>query len=115
MKDHERTLLRLALSDETFIESVLHMPTPGSSTTGLDPKVLALVRLGALLAMEVATPSYEETVSMARQAGASDDEIVGVLLSVASTIGVARVVSAAPKLAQAIGFDIDRALERSES
>ncbi len=114
MKRHEELLLRLALHDEATIETILHVRAPGTGSSSLDPKTLALVRLGALLAMEVGTPSLEETVSMARAAGASDDEMVAVLQSVASTVGVARVVSAAPKLAQAIGFDIDRALERSE-
>ena len=38
-------------------------------------------------------------------------EIVGVLIAVAPTVGLARVVSAAPELALAIGYDVDAALE----
>jgi len=48
---------------------------------------------------------------MALASGATVDEIVGVLIAVAPTVGLARVVSAAPEVAVAIGYDIDAALE----
>jgi hypothetical protein len=51
------------------------------------------------------------TLELARRAGASNDEIVGCLLAVMPTLGVARVVSAAPKLGLALGFDVATALE----
>ena len=37
--------------------------------------------------------------------------IVGVLIAVAQTVGLARVASAAPAVALALGYDIDAALE----
>ena len=40
------------------------------------------------------------------------DEIVDTLLAVAPLIGSARVVSAAPTLAGAIGYEVDTAFER---
>jgi len=73
----------------------------------LVPKVERLVRLGALLALGAATSSLRSTVERAREAGASDEEIVGVLVAVAPAIGLARVVSSAPRLASAIGYDIN--------
>ena len=51
--------------------------------------------------------------SMALASGATVDEIVGVLIAVAPTVGLARVVSAAPAVAAAIGYDIDAALEEA--
>ena len=43
------------------------------------------------------------------------DEIVGTLIAVAPTVGIARVVSAAPELALALGYDVEAAFEgRSE-
>ena len=51
---------------------------------------------------------------MALAAGASIDEIVGTLIAVAPTVGLARVVSAAPELALALGYDVDAALETPE-
>ena len=50
---------------------------------------------------------------MAQAAGASVDEVVGSLIAVAPIVGLARVVSAAPVLALAIGYDVDAALEAS--
>ena len=44
----------------------------------------------------------------------SIDEIVGTLIAVAPTIGLRRVVSAAPELALALGYDVDAALETPE-
>ena len=42
------------------------------------------------------------------------DEIVGTLIAVAPIVGTARVVSAAPELALALGYDIEAALEGVE-
>jgi 4-carboxymuconolactone decarboxylase len=44
-------------------------------------------------------------------AGASYDEIVGTLIAVMPIVGVARVVSAAPNLGLALGYDVSAALE----
>ena len=73
----------------------------------LRPKVDLLVRLGALLALGAATTSLRSTVEHAIEAGASEAEIVGVLVAVAPAVGLARVVSTAPRLAVAIGYDLD--------
>jgi 4-carboxymuconolactone decarboxylase len=75
--------------------------------TGLDPKTLALVRLAALVAVGAAEPSFGEQTDAAVSAGASADEIVDVLIGVCTVVGVPRVVAAAPKLALALGHDLD--------
>ena len=75
-------------------------------------KARSLVRIAALAAIDATTPSYLEAVESAREGGASDDEIVGVLIAIIPAVGVPRVVSAAPKLALAIGYDVGAALER---
>jgi alkylhydroperoxidase/carboxymuconolactone decarboxylase family protein YurZ len=46
-------------------------------------------------------------VEVARAAGASDREIVAVLVAVAPVVGGARVVEAAPRLALAMDHDVD--------
>ena len=48
------------------------------------------------------------------KAGASYDEMVGTLIAVIPIVGVARVVSAAPNLALALGYDVAEALELVE-
>jgi alkylhydroperoxidase/carboxymuconolactone decarboxylase family protein YurZ len=74
----------------------------------------ALLRLAALVALGAREESFRETGSQARAAGATDDDIVGVLMAVAPTVGLARVVAATPGLALAVGYDIDAALEASD-
>ena len=110
--DYETLLTRFAMGDEAFISSIVESCATNVASFGLDVKSSALVRIGALLALDGAPPSYAAAVALATASGATIDEIVGVLLAVAQTIGVARTVSAAPELALAIGFDIDVALER---
>lgn len=80
---------------------------PDASGPTLRPKVDLLVRLGALLALGAATTSLRATVERAVAAGATESEIVGVLIAVAPAVGLARVVSTAPRLAVAIGYDIE--------
>jgi alkylhydroperoxidase/carboxymuconolactone decarboxylase family protein YurZ len=109
---HQRRLRSLALNDEEFIDSVLAIRPKDVEASGLDPKAHALVRLGALLALDAAPASYQSVVGAALASGATVEEIVGVLIAVAPTVGVARIVSAAPELALAVGYDIDSALER---
>lgn len=73
----------------------------------LKPKVDLLVRLGALLALGASTTSLRATVERAIAAGATEAEIVGVLIAVAPAVGLARIVSTAPQLALAIGYDLE--------
>jgi 4-carboxymuconolactone decarboxylase len=104
-------LRRLALSDERFMETELRMGLDTVEVSGLDAKTHALVRLGASLAIDAAPSSYQSAVEPALAAGASVDEIVGTLIAAAPRVGVARVVSAAPELALALGYDVDAAIE----
>jgi len=53
----------------------------------------------------------EWSASRALAAGATDEEITGVLLVVGPVIGLDRIVRAAPGVAGALGYDIDTALE----
>ena len=111
MPGYEETLRKLALNDESFVESALGMGRDTIEVSGLDPRVHALVRLAASLACDAAPSSYQSDVEMALATGGSVDEIVGVLLAIAPTVGLARVVSAAPELALALGYDVEAALE----
>ena len=88
----------------------------GTGETGvepcdLDPKTLALVRLAALVAVRGAVPSYGAHADAAVNAGATAAEIVDVLVGVIPVVGLPAVVATAPKLALALGYDTDEALE----
>ena len=112
MTDYKETLRRIALNDEHFAQSVLGIGHDTVTVSTLEPKTHALVRLGASLAIDAAPSSYQANVEVALAAGATLDEIVGTLIAVAPTVGLARVVSAAPELALALGYDVEAALER---
>jgi len=76
----------------------------------LDPKTVALVRLGALVAMGGgAIPSLGAVTDAALDAGASVSDVVDVLVVVLPIVGPARVVAAAPGLALTLGHDTDEA------
>jgi hypothetical protein len=70
-----------------------------------------LAGLGALFATGGSPSAYDRLVADALAAGMSAEEIVAVLIEVAPTIGLARLVPAAVELASALGHDVDRALE----
>ena len=103
----EDLLRRLALNDERSVASAL----ADHGECGLDPKAHALVRLGALVSLGAAPASYRLTVERAYAAGATDEEIIGVLAAVGPAVGFARVVAAAPDLALAFGYDVEAALD----
>jgi alkylhydroperoxidase/carboxymuconolactone decarboxylase family protein YurZ len=103
----ERLLRRLALNDEESVGMVLARGSDAVGSAALRPKVDLLVQLGALLALGAATSSLRATVERAIEAGATEAEIVGVLIAVAPAVGLARVVSTAPRLAMAIGYDLE--------
>ena len=108
---HEEGLRRLVLHDEDCIQSMLGIHLRDNHPAGLDPKTQALVRLGGLVAMGAASASYHWAAAAALDAGATAEDVVGTLISVAPICGLARVVSATSEVALAIGYDFDQAFE----
>jgi len=115
VENHECTLRKLAIGDDALIDAMLASGQANLGQSGLDPKTHAFVRLGALIAVDAAAPSYLDALESARDGGASDEELVGCLIAVLPELGAARVISASPKLALAIGYDVAAALEDSGS
>ena len=109
--DHETLLVRLAIRDGATIDPLLADDARNLAVSRLDARTHALTQVAALVAVDAATPSYLDPVDEARAAGASDDEIVGTLVALLPVVGIARIVSAAPKLALALGIDVGDALE----
>jgi 4-carboxymuconolactone decarboxylase len=105
--EHEDLLRRLALNDEGVLASLLGTGFADAEPAGLDAKTTALVRLAGLIALESAPATYQWSVTRALAAGASDAEVVGVLVALAPIVGNVRVSSAAPEVALAIGCQLD--------
>jgi hypothetical protein len=104
----EQLLRRLGESEEESLQKVLALRPSAAdeSDRALTPRVLTLVRLAALVADDASTTSLRWAVELAWSAGAPDEEIVGVLLSIGREVGLPRVVDGAPRLAAAIGYDV---------
>jgi 4-carboxymuconolactone decarboxylase len=109
LEDYKVTLRRLAVRDDRYIESLLR--ADDADLAGLDERSHALVRIAALVAAGAAPPAFMNCVEAARRAGLSDCEITGVLIAVLPLVGIAQVVSAAPNLGLAMGYDVTEALE----
>ena len=109
----EQLLRGLATGEESLVRSVLEVspvttrPPENPTARAMPPATGALVHLAALLAAGASTTSLRWAVELASRAGARDEEIVDVLATVAAVVGSARVVAAAPRLALAIGYDIE--------
>ena len=110
--DYTDLLRRLSLNDDRIVAEVLSDAATQSGGTQpvLDTRTLALVRLAALVAVGGAVPSYGAQADAAVAAGATANEIVDVLVGVIPVVGLPCVVEAAPKLALALGHDLDEAI-----
>ena len=108
---YEETLRRLVLHDEGCIQSMLGIHLNTNDAAQLDPKTQALVRLGGLVALGAAPGSCHWAAEAALDTGATAEDVVGTLIAMAPICGLARVISAIPEVALAIGYDIDQAFE----
>jgi 4-carboxymuconolactone decarboxylase len=75
---------------------------------------VAIAGVGAVTPHTDVVPSYGAFADTAVSAGASATDIVGVLIGLIPVVGVPRVVAAAPKLAFALGHDIDELLHPAD-
>jgi hypothetical protein len=107
----EESLRRLTIGDPVYCRTLM-TTDPDAPTHPLDARSVALVRLGGSITAGSSRLMLKQRVDDALVAGLTFDEVVGSLLALAPTIGIERIVAAAPDLARALGYDIDDALER---
>lgn len=109
--DYKRHLRRLAVHDVALLETIA---VEGSSfpTSVIDERTAALLRLAASVGVDAAPASFQHAVALALAAGVTSDEIVASLEAVTPVTGAARVVRCAPKVALALEYDVEAALER---
>ena len=87
---------------------------PAGAGRSLDDRSRALAGLGAILATGGSLSAFERRVADALAAGVSAEEIVDILIEIAPTIGLARLVPCSVELALALGYDIDHTLEEHD-
>lgn len=109
--DYKRQLRQLTINDRSLEDlSPGEIDAIAMKSPGLDAKTLALVRIAGLVARGGAVPSYGVQSDAALAAGATANEMVGVLYALVPVLGLPCVVAAAPKLALALGYDIEQDL-----
>ena len=114
MRDYKEHLRRLAVHDDALVRDLLGEEDAGKGSI-LDARTEALVRIAATVAADGALASFQYVVADALAAGATNDEIVATLESLTPVTGSLRVVQCAPKLALALGYDVEAALERLDA
>lgn len=97
-------LASLALGDPGLLGEGLQLRQELQERSGLDPRVFALVKIAALIALDAPPASYLWQVGNAIDAGATPEELMGVLRAVAPQVGLPRIVAAAPELMVALGL-----------
>jgi 4-carboxymuconolactone decarboxylase len=110
----QETLRRLAMIDEGFVEGEVGLGLGVAGVSALDAKTVALLRLGASVAIGSPGVCLEWSAGRALAAGANEDEIADVLLAIAPVAGLSRVVAAAADVATAVGYDVTAALEEPD-
>src|SRR5215471_10559026 len=95
-------LTGLALGDV----EVLELREAWQERSGLDPRAFSLVKIAALIAVDAPPASYLWQVSNALDAGATPNEILGVMRAIAPQVGGPRVVAAAPEIMVALGLSL---------
>ena len=111
MDEYKEHLRRLAVHDPALLEAIA-VDASAFAASVLDQRTVALMRVAATVAVDAAPASFQHTVTLALAAGATSDEIVASLEAVTPVTGSSRVVQCAPKLALALGYDVDAALEQ---
>lgn len=81
------------------------------ASDGFQDRMVALERVAASIAVGATTATMRPLIETGFAAGVTPGQFLGTLLVVGPIVGSARLVTAAPELARAIGYDIDRAFE----
>ena len=111
MRTPEETFRRLTIGDPRLLAVLADDERADRDVARPDERNTRLLRLAALIAMGAPQSAYDAAVAAAVRSGAELGDLVGVLLAVAGEVGSVRVVTAAPQIARAAGYDIDAALE----
>jgi len=96
----------LTLGDPDLLAAGLEVRAEFQAKSGLDARSYALVKLAAIMALDAPPASYLWQVANAIDAGATPEDLVGVLIAIAPQIGGPKLVAAAPELMVALGLSL---------
>jgi 4-carboxymuconolactone decarboxylase len=105
VNDETREVLAgVALGDLDVLDEVLAIRETAQASSGLDARSFSLVKVAALIALDAPPASYLWQVASALDAGATPQDLLGVLRAVAPQVGGPRAMAAAPELMLALGL-----------
>jgi 4-carboxymuconolactone decarboxylase len=99
-------LAALTMGDPDLLAAGLEVRAEWKARSGLDARSYALVKLAALIALDAPPASYLWQVSNALDAGATPEDLIGVLIAIAPQVGGPKLVAAAPELMVALGLSL---------
>jgi len=102
---HE-TLAGLSAGEIEALGDAVELREDYRETTGLDGRTYGLVKIAALIALDAPPASYMWQVANALDAGATPEDVLGVLRAVAPQVGFPKVVAAAPEIMVALGLSL---------
>ena len=101
------TLRGLSVGEPSVLEGLLGVQLENLEDSGLDQRVYGLVKIAALIALDAPPASFVAQVAFALEAGATAEEVLGVLVAVSPQVGMPKVVAAAPELMLALGLVVN--------
>ena len=104
--DTRAALARIASADADSLTDLLVPGDARSESAELDARTACLVRVAALIALDAPPASYAQQLANAIGAGASAEDVLGVLRTVAPQVGWPRAVAAAPEIMLALGLPL---------
>ena len=93
--------------DTPVLDLLADMTADSVEASNLDAETLLQVRIAALVAVDAPVASYLMNLKVANELDIGAEQVEGILAAVAPIVGTARVVSAAGKIMQAIGIEIE--------
>jgi len=96
----------VATGEAPVLETLVEINAVSLARAELDPATLLLVRIAALAAVDAPAASYLMHVGPAVESGVTVEQVQDVLVAVVPITGAPRVLSAATKITDALGFAI---------
>ena len=92
--------------EHPVLDLLTRMTADSVEATDLDPQVLMMARLAALVAVDAPPASYLLNLGVAADVGITAEQVTGVLMAIAPIVGTTHVMAAAGNIARALGFAI---------
>jgi 4-carboxymuconolactone decarboxylase len=99
-------LVGMSRGDQPVLDEMTDLRNAEQESSGLDARTFSLVKIAALIAVDAPPVSYLWQVANALDAGATPQDMVGVLRAITPQVGAPRAMAAAPEIMVALGLEL---------